>query len=137
LVRTNSGAHPAFDPFSYLLVARAGLKELQSSHRDLVFFLFLLFPALKRVLRNSCRPLKRTRFVPLLLSRHSRAGPSHAGTSWLESILSHRSGATSSFVADSERAGLFSGAHPGRSQGRLILVGAYVLFANLPLCKSS
>jgi hypothetical protein len=55
------------------------------------------------VLRNSCRPLKRTRFVPLLLSRHSRAGLSHAATSWLESILSHRSGATSSFVTDSEQ----------------------------------
>jgi len=64
-----------------------------------------LAPLEKRVLRNSCRPLKRTRFVPLLLSRHSRAGLSHAATSWLESILSHRSGATSSFVTDSENAG--------------------------------
>jgi hypothetical protein len=40
-----------------------------------------------RLLRNSCRPLKQTRFAPLPTCRHSRAGLSHVATSWLRSVL--------------------------------------------------
>jgi len=43
----------------------------------------------KRLLRNSCRPLKRTRFVPLPHSRHCRAALMNAAASRLNPNLSH------------------------------------------------
>jgi len=42
----------------------------------------------EKLLRNSCRPLKRTRFIPLSASRHFYAGLSHAAASHLGSIWS-------------------------------------------------
>jgi hypothetical protein len=38
-------------------------------------------------LRNSCRPLKRTRFFPFLPSRHFRAGLSHTAAARLGALF--------------------------------------------------
>ena len=58
-------------------------------------------PRLASLLRNSCRPLKRTRFIPLCLPRHLRAGLSCTAAPRLEHRLSHRHCFPSSFVTAS------------------------------------
>ena len=59
------------------------------------------YPRLASLLRNSCRPLKRTRFIPLCLPRHLRAGLSCTAAPRLEHRLSHRHSFPSSFVTAS------------------------------------